>query len=139
MPTRTNWESVSSVENIFPLKKWKQTISCHGQKAEKPNETTVKCSANNATAEKAINRKTFNLHSGQSLAAAAPNCNLEQTGRQRSFQIQRRQVQQRSWGNSCGKRRNPYPQGRERRIYSSYRLLRLQANKAIIQEKVISY
>ena len=60
------------MENIFPLKKWKQTISCHGQKAEKPTKTTVKCSANSATAEKAINRKTFNLHSGQSLAAAAP-------------------------------------------------------------------
>ncbi|MEE0889355.1 MAG: hypothetical protein U0L57_03995, partial [Bacteroidales bacterium] len=29
----------------------------HGQKAEKPTKTTVKCSANNATAEKAISKE----------------------------------------------------------------------------------
>ena len=57
MPTKGNWESVSSAETIFPLKKWKQTISCRGQKAKKPTKTTVKCSANNATAEKVISRR----------------------------------------------------------------------------------
>ena len=56
---KINLAFASNAKNTLRLKKWKQTISCHGQKAEKPNERTVKCSANNATAEKAINRKNI--------------------------------------------------------------------------------